>query len=425
MLCAVAAAFAHIDLQQIHPSFTFRPNAHLHTYRPTAPAGPFSLPPLPCLFFLCFEFVLCTMQMQMHNPTAQDVPPTTHTIGHAERARLVRSMRKVSAVLGETPLIETTGPTPGLLAPSAASTKRGFFYHASASLSSLALPFTKSESHAPATPASDERPALFLRLPDTFTPLPSPLSPTFSPTLMSPTTPPPTVVDHEGRRLRMAKVARTLGESVPPALILSAPTPSAAVKRRRRASTLILPESALEQQVFALGRRGGDRASNGLARSNSFVLVRPETPPPAAGADEPDAQAMSPLGEVHMHPLAPYSPDALLSPAEWLRPASRASSLRSPPASPTIGDANPLSAADTTPRLLAGAPPTYEESHAHGPFASLVAVPSVSPPQRSQSHPQLGPQDDEWTGEWGVGGAPVGSVDMEVVVRGLRGLRVK
>ncbi|KAJ6565801.1 hypothetical protein DFH09DRAFT_1278474 [Mycena vulgaris] len=136
----------------------------------------------------------------------------------AQRLRLVRSMRKITAVLGETPLVETTpAPTHNpnqLLAPSPG--KHGFFYHASASLSSLALPFHKSDAvpAPPATaPAHDERPALFLRLPDTFEPLPPPLSPTFSPTLLSPTTPPQ--ADARRARTRLAKVARTLGESSP------------------------------------------------------------------------------------------------------------------------------------------------------------------------------------------------------------------
>ncbi|KAJ7348139.1 hypothetical protein DFH08DRAFT_1080249 [Mycena albidolilacea] len=172
------------------------------------------------------------------------VPPTTHDIPHTNRLRMMRSMRKITAVLGETPVVETTSPAPQLLAPSNSnsSPKRGFFFRASSSLSSLALPFQKSESssHTP-----EPRPSLVLRLPDTYTfeLLPSLLLPSLSPTLISPSSPPE--AEPGRRRLCLAEVSRTLGETVPPELIFTAEPD---VKRRRRASTLVLPESALEHQ---------------------------------------------------------------------------------------------------------------------------------------------------------------------------------
>ncbi|KAJ7081200.1 hypothetical protein B0H15DRAFT_855377 [Mycena belliarum] len=358
--------------------------------------------------------------------TTYNGPPMTHTIGRSSRQRLVRNMRKVSAVLGETPCLEASArspsPAPGLLAPA----KRGFFYHASASLSSLALPFQKSEP-APSPTTPSERPALVLRLPlpQPFEPLPNPLSPGFSPTLLSP--PPPALLspttpvhDHDVRRQRMAKVARTLGETVPPALILAGPVQ----KRRRRASTLILPESALEQQLFAA-------LTN--TRPGSFLLARPDAPPPAPHMGQDLDDDASPLDPVHTHPLTPPSPerdvDALLSPAEWLRPTTGSASSsptrpssRGPAPGPIPPHVHARSASASAVRGPAPtpteAPPTYDESHAHGPV-SIAPLAAPRPPPK-----------DEWTGAWarGGGGAGVGGgveMDMAGVVRGLRGLRIK
>jgi hypothetical protein len=336
--------------------------------------------------------------------TMNNVPPTTNAFGQTDRQRLVRSMRKITAVLGETPVV--AAGTPELLAPSTAH-KRGFFYHASASLSTLALPFQKSESEQTA-PVQEARPALFLRLPDTFEGLPSPMSPGFSPTLMSPTTP-PLEQESSTRRVRMAKVARTLGENVPPALILSSP----AVKRRRRASTLIMPESALEQQIFTssggvIGDAAPPRRSRRLSvtegalsptRAVSFIELSSPT----------EANyAASPLGDVHTHPISNFSPDAMRSSSEWLRPVSRPSSP-APPTSPTAFS-----------HLTA--PPTYDESHGHGPDAVPAATSrsyAIPHPRRSQLG-QMERQEDEWTGQWG---GAVGNMDD--VVRGLRGLKMK
>ncbi|KAJ7116934.1 hypothetical protein C8R44DRAFT_791664 [Mycena epipterygia] len=358
--------------------------------------------------------------------TNSAVPPTTHAIPHPDRLRLMRSMRKISAVLGETPVIDTTSSTPQLLTLPAP--KRGFFFHASASLSSLGLSIQKSEpSHA----THDDRPSLFLRLPDTFEPLPAPLSPSFSPTLMSPTSPEEETIT---RRLRCAKVSRTLGENPPPSLIL--PNPS--VKRRRRASTLIMPESVREQQIFAatghvstdgepISLRHARRPSVSIIFNTSTGGANPETPTERWPELE---DSVSPVGEVHVHPL---SPDTLLSPAEWLRPASRSSS--------------PVPDAEPTTLAALGAPPTYEESYAHAPAeparpafpaepprpafpAEPARPPFLAEPTRSYTAPaplphstapgQMQRREDGWTGEW------AGAVgNMDDVVRGLRGLRAR
>ncbi|KAJ6566551.1 hypothetical protein B0H19DRAFT_1138144 [Mycena capillaripes] len=356
------------------------------------------------LFSLFLSFMYTTPST---SPTmgseSNAVPPTTHAMPHTNRLRIMRSMRKLTAVLGETPVVEMPSPAPHLLAPSDTG-KRGFFFHASASLSSLALPFQKSEtSHV-----AEGRPSLVLRLPDTFEPLPAPLSPSFSPTLMSPSTPPP---EQERRRQRLAKVTRTLGENVPPNLIISSPD----IKRRRRASTLILPESALEQQTFALAAADGqiDRETtrhsrrlsvNGgarvLKRAISFIALRTDVPV-ETDADADDAA--SPLGEVHVHPAVAFSPDALLSPAEWLSSAPRSE--------------RDVDAAHVEPNV--GAPPTYDESHQHGPARPTSRAYTISD-LRSAKPEEMQRHEDEWSGEWGGAAG-----NMDDVMRRLRGLKAK
>ncbi|KAF8178406.1 hypothetical protein K438DRAFT_1978029 [Mycena galopus ATCC 62051] len=306
----------------------------------------------------------------------------------------MRSMREITAVLGETPVVETTSPAPQLLAPSNSSSnsghKRGFFFHASSLLSSLAFPLQKSESsshgHAP-----EPRPSLVLRVPDTFAfePLPSPLSQSFSPTLMSPSSPPEADPD----RLRLSRKS------------LAHPR----IKRRRRASALVLPESALEHQPFALKGvlvdgeeprstqrpvlNGGVKA---IRRAMSFIMPT-DVVDADAGAETSVDDPTSPLGEAHVHPVAAFSPDAI---ATRPAPAPRRAFSPAPDVHREVAFAG------------FGAPPTYEESHQHSPVNHDPA------PERS--HTPMQRQEDDWTGEWR---GDVGN--MNDVVHKLCGLRVK
>ncbi|KAJ7501731.1 hypothetical protein B0H11DRAFT_1990831 [Mycena galericulata] len=206
------------------------------------------------------------------------MPPTTHTITHAQRLRLMRSTRKLGSLLGETPLVvesQSSSAAPSVFTPShsrssstmSTESKRSgrYFMHPdttprSSSLGlSAAPPAAQTTSHAASSSMGSHvpRPMLFLRLPvpgaDSAltapaerTPLPSPLSPTFSLVLNTPPTPPADA----SRRRKMAKLVRTLGENVPPELVFPA---SSSRKSRRRASTLSVAESVHEQR-----QRGGD-----------------------------------------------------------------------------------------------------------------------------------------------------------------------
>ncbi|KAJ6631859.1 hypothetical protein B0H10DRAFT_1975339 [Mycena sp. CBHHK59/15] len=204
--------------------------------------------------------------------TTMAMPATTHALPHAQRLRLMRSTRKVGALLGETPLVLDDSASSSIAVSSPGAHTRSFSTTSTESKRSGRI-FTLSRSNSmgvsvatpPApTPAatsshaqSAARPLLFLRLPASMVPgveratVPSPLSPTFGIGLKTPSTPP---ADGEGqtRRRKMAKLVRTLGENVPPELVF----PLATSKGRRRASTLSVPESSLARRRDAdLSRR--------------------------------------------------------------------------------------------------------------------------------------------------------------------------
>ncbi|KAJ6550253.1 hypothetical protein B0H19DRAFT_187613 [Mycena capillaripes] len=207
------------------------------------------------------------------------MPPTTHALPHAQRLRLMRSTRKLGALLGETPLVETTTTAPSSFAPSlsrspstmSTDSKRSGRVYMSESIprtSALKLKLTKPPPTADAAfhahghgHAHADRPTLVLRLPPPThagpahspverTPLVSPLSPTFGfgLALNSPAT--PTFPAESSRVRKMAKLARTLGENVPPELVFR-DAAAATNSRRRRASVLSVRHPAGAEEPFA------------------------------------------------------------------------------------------------------------------------------------------------------------------------------
>ncbi|KAF8179605.1 hypothetical protein K438DRAFT_1768964 [Mycena galopus ATCC 62051] len=199
------------------------------------------------------------------------MPPTTPALSEAQRRRLVRSTRKLGALLGETPLVAdinaTTGTAPKSFrlghsrSVSAVVPDSNRVYTAPSNsisrTSSLRLAkragVFKTKSHTDpgiAPPLPLQRPTLFLSLPTPgassspeSTPLLSPLSPTFGLSPNSPTTSTPTA--DTTRRRRMAKLVHTLGENIPPELVYAESRPLA----HPRSSTLSVPESALESRL--------------------------------------------------------------------------------------------------------------------------------------------------------------------------------
>ncbi|KAJ7622033.1 hypothetical protein FB45DRAFT_870271 [Roridomyces roridus] len=252
--------------------------------------------------------------------TTPDLTPTTTTMNQTHRLRVMRSMRKITALLGETAVLESAKSE---LTP---TNKFSFL----PLLELLPLPPQRRALSA------DERPALSIRMPAIDVEDGSPSdrdSLLFSP--LSPTS--PVLVQNSGFALRhrMAKLTRTLGETVPVELIISTPPPP--VKRRRRASTLIVPESALEQQAFAA--RGLLAVSTAEASAVRVMQIRTEGLEPTSTSSSP-TEATSPMGEVNVHPVLAFSPDTLVSPGEWIRPSSRVSSYsRSASSSPVSSEA--------------------------------------------------------------------------------------
>lgn len=187
-------------------------------------------------------------------------PPTTNHLDAAQRARVIRSSRKVGAVLGTTPfLLEACGGT--VLVPTTlhhstrrdthapSHVKRRYRHREGASssisetsplISRSAISASSDESHwhkfdtsteellAPRVSTSSQRDSkprpLVLRLnsvplspSDPTVPL-SPLSPNTDDVPPTPATP-LMLSRTETRRRKMARVVRTLGENVPPELV--------------------------------------------------------------------------------------------------------------------------------------------------------------------------------------------------------------
>ncbi|KAJ7350038.1 hypothetical protein DFH08DRAFT_863468 [Mycena albidolilacea] len=137
----------------------------------------------------------------------------------AQRAHLLRSRRKVEALLGESLSL----PAEAVYAPATTPCLAVAEYPKHAHHPSRPVLLV----HVPTIPTSSESSSL-----GSLSPL-SPLSPTFAPV---PANSPRTPVDDPARRAAMAaKLARTLGENIPPHLVKAS---TAAERRRRRASSV-------------------------------------------------------------------------------------------------------------------------------------------------------------------------------------------
>ena len=221
------------------------------------------------------------------------LPPTTNILNSQQRLRLMRSTRKLGAVLGTTPYLlendrsfamlplgKTTSRVlkrqgsifahhhPSSLSVASSSVSSVSSHHPSSSASSILLPqsvapVSEGSDSLPFNPpglsttrkrrSGDKVPQLYLRLNTV------PVSPTddrvalsLPPTPCTPTPPTPTtpaIPDiAEIRRKRMAKLARHLGEHVPAELVFpseSAPKPAMVSPnsrtRRRTQSVHVMP----------------------------------------------------------------------------------------------------------------------------------------------------------------------------------------
>ncbi|KAF8124632.1 hypothetical protein K438DRAFT_2002618 [Mycena galopus ATCC 62051] len=179
------------------------------------------------------------------------MPPTTPALSEAQRRRLVRSTRKLGALLGETPLVADINATTG-------TAPKSFRLGHSRSVSAVVpdsnrgrgfqdkVPYRPGDSSAStsSTPHALPQPANARRLiiPREH-PAPIAAEPHFRPVSKLPDNLHPTA--DTTRRRRMAKLVHTLGENIPPELVYAESRPLA----HPRSSTLSVPESALESRL--------------------------------------------------------------------------------------------------------------------------------------------------------------------------------
>ncbi|KAJ7288761.1 hypothetical protein C8J57DRAFT_1281163 [Mycena rebaudengoi] len=170
----------------------------------------------------------------------------SHALPHSQRLRLIRSIRKLGDLLTESSMLvdsSATAPASNRHNISAASVSPKDWDR-----SGSVTPRASSQTVSGIPPAAENPPShtahrsfFNLRVPKSFS---SPLSPTFSISLNSPSSPAP-VDPEELRRRKQSKINRTLGENVPPQLVF----PSPARGGRKRASTVSVPEYGTQQSA--------------------------------------------------------------------------------------------------------------------------------------------------------------------------------
>ncbi|KAJ7763229.1 hypothetical protein DFH07DRAFT_882663, partial [Mycena maculata] len=211
--------------------------------------------------------------------TTETMPAMTdgHALPQTHRAHLIRSTRKLGALLGETPqIIESTTPrhAPSASMSSIDSRRSGRIFETNTP--------PRSSSLAPSPTPFASRPMLYLKLASPARPLSvsvtSPLTPGFSP--LTPTFA-PVVVD---RRKKMAKLGHLLGQNVPPELVFSAPPPSspsslpqARKSTRRGMPSPVAPSSALSV-LMAREAQASPSSSSYAPPTSSASYVVPGSP---------------------------------------------------------------------------------------------------------------------------------------------------
>ncbi|TFK64797.1 hypothetical protein BDN72DRAFT_251901 [Pluteus cervinus] len=373
------------------------------------------------------------------------LPPTSNNLDHEQRARLIRSTRKLGALLGTTPcLVEETAPAPRRSTSSTISRPaipptfiaqsnpaKEWVYvalpgqsHASPSSSrSSSLDCERPTHTEPSRPGSPSRkpssssraksrPApqpLLLRLQTN--PIssnssqrpPSPLSPTFSVTTVNSVPgPAPTYRSASDlRRKRMAKLTRTLGENIPPELVFG--TDSTSTSNLCSSSTDDVPPTTIRRKRSLLTKHVSSKSHGGPIKSilttNSSTTSLPSTISPITTATTTTTTSLSTSHSSHSRPHShshrgrSHSVHHPKSPIESLAPPIPPVPRR--PSQPGLQiHVTTLSSA-----------PTSEDGHEHISNSSFLDLPEWG--KRKER---------EWSGEWNVR-------DMDDVVKGLRGLK--
>ncbi|KAJ6564469.1 hypothetical protein B0H19DRAFT_1258909 [Mycena capillaripes] len=221
-------------------------------------------------------------------------PPTTNLLPGHERTRMIRSARKLGAVMGATPVVlDLEAPVPARTPPAAASVeilvpqlaekssrnshrsskREGVIFTVSSHSSTSSIPSTKSVSEplpavAKLSLSQESRNSLNsvtrLRLVLTLT-QPSPSTDPYSSTCPYSSTdslevltrslsilissPPPSTPDHAARRKKMVKLVNMLGGPIPPSLVFPhPPQPHSRTERAaRRRSRSVPPPSVADR----------------------------------------------------------------------------------------------------------------------------------------------------------------------------------
>ncbi|KAJ6564674.1 hypothetical protein B0H19DRAFT_1259089 [Mycena capillaripes] len=186
------------------------------------------------------------------------VPLTTCNLPHEDRARLIRTTRKIGEVVGETPLVVDISS----LAPAQKP-------HAKLKRSKHTFRSEPSESAPPLV--SDTRPLLYIRVPD---PLPAdhvPPTPAPSPTLTVALNIRPAMhKDDAARRRKMAKLGRTLGVPVPPELVFPPENLNDRCYRRLTSRTVKTDRTSRVEARRLSSTSGASRTTRKLAEENSI-----------------------------------------------------------------------------------------------------------------------------------------------------------
>ncbi|KAJ7625895.1 hypothetical protein FB45DRAFT_922570 [Roridomyces roridus] len=323
-------------------------------------------------------------------------PTTTHSLKHNQRVRLMRSTRKVEALLGETPLfVDANSPRNSLVQASDAHARAVYIIPASPRSSSLGVYSPTQPSTSPAARAP--RPVLAVRVPSSLgTDFDSPPDSAASQVSFASLIP---MVDqeehdHRLRTRKMARIVRTLGAQVPAELVFptTAPRQKRISKRRSR-------------QHLLQGSSGG---SSG--RTHGTIH---EDEPEREGEPQNDPERERPLSSPDSESL--YS---TLSGGDWV------------PVSSPQTRARPQSHRKRPSKSHS------QQSHSHTRSAASAASdsPADSPfSELDELHPEDRPlgyvngtthrSEKGWSGEWVSAGS--GMQNMDDVARRLRDLRLR
>ncbi|KAJ6515844.1 hypothetical protein C8R45DRAFT_957790 [Mycena sanguinolenta] len=316
------------------------------------------------------------------------LPPTTHALPQTHRVHLVKSTRKLGALLGETPLL--VDPLHS----------RSSSVSSTASIQSITPPLRTSSLAAadPAPVRHAPRPLLLLRLasPRPASLLVSPVSPGFQ---ISPITP-TFVVD---RRKKMAKLARTLGTNVPPELVFSA------APKSNLPSPAVVPAMLSALSPAHEPRR---RMSSSSASTTSSALASPTREATYAYYNATSDDEWVDLGP-SSYPPSPRSPHYAKAAPTWTADFADDTRVSGRSSSPPPRPSTSSRSTDDT-RYLSR----------HYEFSAPARSNSPHPSSRSASPDE---NDDHatyrkeqgWSGEWS------GARGMDDVVKSLRGLRIK